>query len=133
MKNMFFAFFFLLPFFMKGQAHLGATLKEIKEAHPNNVFKDVYYTDDGSKYFTSTDMPLGNFSYYFTKETDKTYLCVQVPIDNIALNTLVEMYNKKYVIVSDSTWKAYLDGGAIMNINLHYAEKYGVSIFFYSN
>jgi hypothetical protein len=35
-----------------------------------------------------------------------------------ALNAQVEIYTKKYVIVSETSWKAYLEGGGIMEIDL---------------
>jgi hypothetical protein len=49
-----------------------------------------------------------------------------------ALNAQVENYNKKYVIVSETSWKAYLDGGSIMRINLVYDEENKTYFFTYN-
>jgi len=49
-----------------------------------------------------------------------------------ALNAQVEVYNKKYVIVSETSWKAYLEGGGIMKINLTFDEKNKLYIFYYT-
>jgi hypothetical protein len=45
----------------------------------------------------------------------------------------VEIYNKKYVIISENSWKAYLEGGGMLKINLEYNEKQKIYIFYYSN
>lgn len=121
----------LFPFIAKSQANLGATLSEIKAYHPDKTFTtDI--TKDGTKY-AYTEMPLGLFYYYFDNTTDLSYLCVQLPFDMKSLNTQVEIYNKKYVIISENSWKAYLEGGGMLKINLEYNEKQKIYIFYYSN
>lgn len=101
MKKIIFALILMLPLIGNAQAHLGSTLTDIKALHPDKVFK-VDYTNDGTKY-AYTDMPLGTFFYYFDSETGLTNLCLQIPDDMTALNTQVEIYNKKYVIVSETS------------------------------
>lgn len=55
-------------------------------------------------------------------------------IDEIPyLNGQVEAYNKKYVIVSDTEWKAYLEGGGILKIKLEYNDEYEIYVFYYTN
>jgi len=50
-----------------------------------------------------------------------------------ALNAQVEIYNKKYVIISETSWKAYLEGGGLMKINLTYDKDYKIYVFSYTN
>jgi hypothetical protein len=119
------------PFLGKSQAHLGTTVAEIKSKYPDKVFT-TSFLDDGVR-FIYTEMPLGTFFYYFDKETGLSKLCIQVPSNINALNAQVELYNKKYVIISETSWKAYLEGGGRMKINLKYDEDYKGYIFLYTN
>jgi hypothetical protein len=130
MKKVIFAVLFILPILVSAQAHLGSTLAEIKESHPDNVFT-IDYTNQGQKYAQS-EMYYGTFVYYFDNETGLSSFCIQIPKSMEALNAQVEVYNKKYVIVSETSWKAYLEGGTIMKINLSYDEEYKLYSFRYS-
>lgn len=119
-----------MPFFAFTQAHLGSSLSDLKTMYPEKTFK-IEYADDGTK-FTTAEQLLGVYIYYFDKETNLTFLCIQVPNDMEALSAQIEIYNKKYVILSDTTWKAYLEGGTTMNIYLKYQEEYNTYIFYYT-
>lgn len=121
----------LLPFTINAQVHLGSSLEDIQEFHPTKEFI-TGNNDDGTKY-AYTEMELGTFYFFFNKQTELTDYCVQVPKDMIALNTQVEIYNKKYVVVSETSWKAYLDGGGIMKIILTYNENLKTYLFTYVN
>ena len=129
MKRIFFIITLFISIYGNAQAHLGSTLEELKEMHPDKTFT-IDYANSGKK-FASADMTYGTFSYYFNKETGLTDFCIQIPNNITALNALVEIYNKKYVIVSETSWKAYLDGGAILYINLIYSEENKLSYFSY--
>lgn len=129
-KKIFYLVFLLMPIWGKAQAHLGSTLKEIRERYPDKEF-DIDYTNSGGKY-AQVKMPLGTFIYYFNDE-NITYMCIQIPEDMPSLNAQVEIYNKKYVVVSETSWKAYLDGGGIMKINLTYNDEYKLYVFYYTN
>ncbi len=119
-----------LPFIMFGQAHLGISETEIRRSYPEKTF-EVDYTNQGQKYI-STFMRFGTFVYYFDQETSLSSSCIQI-IDELAyLNGQVETYNKKYVIISDTKWKAYLEEGGILNIELQYKEDYKCYVFYYS-
>lgn len=131
MKKLIIALIVMLPMIGKAQAHLGSTLTDIKAMHPDKVFT-VDYTDDGVKY-AYTDMVYGTFFYYFKKETGLSNLCLQIPFNMNTLNGQVEAYNKKYVIVSETSWKAYLEGGGLMKINLTYEEDIENYVFIYTN
>jgi hypothetical protein len=131
MKNLILAIILMLPLLGKSQAHLGSTLAEIKALHPDKVFK-IDYTKQGQKY-ASAEMYYGLFVYYFDSETGLSNYCLQIPDNMNALNAQVEVYNKKYVIISETSWKAYLEGGGLMKINLIYDEEYKMYVFHYKN
>jgi hypothetical protein len=130
MKKLIILFTIILPIIAKSQAHIGSSLSEIKTIHSDKVFT-TDYTSDGIKY-AYADMPLGTFYYYFDNETSLSYLCLQVPYNMSNLNNQVEIYNKKYVIVSETSWKAYLEGGGLLKINLEYNEEQKLYVFYYS-
>lgn len=121
----------MLPTLGFAQAHLGSTLTDIKAQHPDKVFT-VKFTDDGRKYAFAS-MYFGTFYYYFDKETGLSNFCMQVPDNMNALNAQVEAYNKKYVIVSETSWKAYLEGGGLMKIKLEYDKEYDLYVFYYTD
>ena len=131
MKKVIFALIVLLPLLGKAQAHLGSTLAEIKASHPDKDFK-IDYTKTGQKY-AQAEMYYGTFVYYFDNETGLSNYCIQMPNNMTALNSQVEIYNKKYVIISEKSWKAYLEGGGLMNINLSYDEDFKIYFFSYTN
>ena len=131
MRGLMFLFIVFSPILSNAQAYLGLTEKEIRNLHSDKTFEEGY-TDDGEKYI-SAFMNYGDFFYYFDKKTKLSIFCVQVIYEIPYLNAQVEAYNKKYVIVSDTKWKAYLEGGLIMKINLNYDEEYKLYVFSYTN
>lgn len=130
MRTIIIATVILLPFFSNAQAHLGSTLSEIKGRYPGKEFS-MTVTDDGSK-IVSAEMPFGTFYYVLNPETQLSDMCLQIPNDMEALNAQVEIYNKKYVIVSETSWKAYLEGGGIMIIDLTYDKELKSYLFLYT-
>ena len=131
MKNLIFALILMFPLIGNAQAHLGSTEKEIRNLYPDKIF-EVGYTDDGQKYI-SAFMIYGTFVYYFDKESGHSNLCIQVIDNMIYLNGQVEIYNKKYVIVSDTEWKAYLEGGGLLKIKLEYNAENKIYVFYYTS
>jgi hypothetical protein len=131
MKKIIFALTLFLPLFGIAQAHLGSTFADIKAIHQDKDFK-IKYTTSGQMY-ASAEMYYGEFVYYFDKESGLSTACIQIPNNMTALNAQVEIYNKKYVIISETSWKAYLEGGGIMKIDLTYDEEYKLYVFSYSN
>lgn len=129
MKKLIVTILLMLPILGMAQAHLGETEYAIKNYHPEATFK-TGYDNDGQKYIY-TDMALGNFTYYIDSDNLSHYN-IQIPYDMKCVNAQVEIYNKKYVIVSGSKWKAYLEGGFIMYINLYYNTESKLYYFAYS-
>lgn len=120
----------ILPILCNSQAHLGSTESEIKELHSEKTFQ-TDFTDKGQKYI-SAYMIYGTFVYYFDQDTGLSSSCIQVIDELPYLNGQVEAYNKKYVIVSDTKWKAYLEGGGVLNIELTWEEEYNLYMFSYT-
>jgi hypothetical protein len=131
MRKLIFALIAMLPLIVNAQAHLGSSESEIKQLHSDKTF-ETGYTDDGIKYI-SAYMVYGTFVYYFDKETGLSSFCMQLIYEIPYLNGQVEAYNKKYVIISDTKWKAYLEGGGILNIELTYNEENKLYVFYYTN
>lgn len=129
MKKIFFLIIVIFPILSNAQAHIGSTEKEIKDLYLDKTF-ETGFTDGGEKYI-STFMYYGTFVYYFDKETKLSNSCLQIIDEMINLNAQVEAYNKKYVIISDSEWKAYLDGGSILKIKLSYDKENKFYVFDY--
>ena len=131
MKNILLLFMLLTPLLGSAQAHLGSSEDEIREMHIENDF-ETGYTESGVKYISSF-MIYGTFYYYFDAYTELSDFCMQIVDEMPNLNRQVEEYNKKYVIVSDTEWKAYLAGGSVLNITLSYNEENEVYVFYYAD
>lgn len=130
MKLLLLSLLILVSLLSSSQAQLGSSEAEIRKTFSNNTF-ETGFTTEGNKYI-STFMVYGTFVYYFDKSNGLCYLCLQL-IDNMGyLNAQVEAYNKKYVIVSDTKWKAYLEEGGILNIELSYNSEIKQYVFYYS-
>ncbi len=70
--------------------------------------------------------------FYFDKETGLSNTCLQIPNSMKDLNTQVEIYNREYVEISDTSWKAYIEGGRVLRILLSYKTKINKYVFSYS-
>jgi len=131
MKTIYSIFIFLAAFGAKGQAHLGSTEYEIRSLYPEKNW-ETSYADNGKKYI-SANFVFGTFAYYFDPETKLSNFCIQIPFNLAKLNAQVEIYNKKYVITSDTSWTAYLENGGILYIKLVYDRDTKLSYFTYSS
>ena len=129
MKKLIIIALFMFPLLGKAQARLGSTLEEIKTEFSDKEFT-YGVTDDGEKYIF-TNMKYGSFLYYFDKETNKCDLCAQIPFTSVSLSEQIEIYNNKYVVVTEKSWKAYLEGGSVINIVLDYDEEDKFYVIFY--
>jgi hypothetical protein len=104
----------LLSFFGFSQSRIGFSEREIRNEFSAETFK-VGFTEEQIKYiyFTSDYMTA---MYFLNSENICTY-CVAIPYDVGTLNTLVERYNKEFVIIDDVSWK-YYTGSNILYIRL---------------
>jgi hypothetical protein len=109
--------------------YLGNNLDDLKKIYSDKSLT-ISFANDGTKIAT-VQTENGNYNYYFNSETGITDYCIQFMPNNKLLNYQVEWYNKNFVTISEKSWKAYLDKGKIMNIELKYDEKYDVTSFHY--
>lgn len=121
-------FIILLPFLGMAQAHLGHTEYEIRSFHTDNEFTRDW-TKEGKKYLM-TPMALGTFIYYFDEKGYSNFN-IQIPRTMKDANTQAQIYNEKYVVTSQTSWTAYLDGGGIMKIEMVFDEGLNTFIFRY--
>jgi hypothetical protein len=112
------------------QARLGSTIGDIY-----SEFKDdgitVGTTDDGDKYAA---MLLGNYlvTYFFFDKSQTCNATFIEPKTQGSLNSLVEIYNKQYVIVNNNSWRMYSQNGNVANITLFIPEN-GKATFMWSS
>jgi len=106
----------LLPALTFGQGAVGLTLHELKESYPEKTFR-TDYIEEGTIYIT--EFGCATFSYFIRKNEDVIDFCIAWPQGDRCLSAYVENFNNKYVILSDSHWKAYLEGYT-MDILLEY-------------
>lgn len=103
-----------------GQARLGASASEIKSEFWESNYKLKSGYDSDGEYYITIETERAIVIYYFNSERMCT-LTVIIPDNQGALNFYVELYNKKYVIVSSKQWRMYSDED-IANIHLIYPE-----------
>jgi hypothetical protein len=109
----------------EAQARLGSNKSEImKEFSEKNI--KVNLTDDGEEYL-SFESNISVNLYYLDKD-EICYNVVIFPKDNSAINTLVEFYNDKYVVIDESHWKMYTSNG-IAQIDLIFFENSAMFIW----
>lgn len=118
----------ILPITLLAQVRLGFTETQIRAFFPDNIFVKNRLTD-GTRYI-STDMQYGNFAYYFGV-SNLSILNIQIPHSNRDLNTLVAMYNEKYVVINPKKWMGYLDNGEQIIIEMVYLQEKGITMFTY--
>ena len=130
MRKLIAAFVFLLPITCWSQAHLGSTALEIKAMYPDKEWTSNV-TKSGKKYIMS-NMGLGTFIYFFDK-TGMSDLNVQVVSSLANRDALFELYNKKYVITSKTSWTANSESGSIMYIKYVFDDVLRCDVFTYSH
>ena len=108
------------------QARIGYTESQIRSEFSDNTFYEGV-SADGYRYI-STKSLRGIVVYYFDEDgfCDQTRM---IPYTMADLNYLVQLYNAKYVIISDTHWKAYVQGGGILDIYLRTTSD-GTSFFY---
>jgi hypothetical protein len=114
MKKLVFAALMFCGTLSYSQARLGSSwfdiYSEFKEYSP-----ETRTTDDGELLMVVSWDKIRNY-YYFTDKR-QCYRTVIYPTTDGALNGLVEIYNKRYVVVSNTEWKMY-SCGLISSIKL---------------
>ncbi len=117
---------FFLPIYTFSQVRLGYTEEAIREEFYDNKTYDKAYKDD--YYYISYDFGDDDVLalYYFKYDQKGCYSTIVAPRTQGTLNTLVERYNRQYVIISSTEWMMYHDEG-IARIRLIYEDE---NVFF---
>lgn len=128
MKKTLFLLTMMILFYSKSfsQSRLGYTESQIRSEFSEQYFTTAY-TEKGVKYIHFTNERF--LAMYFFDKDNVCFLCSATPLNGGVLNYMVESYNKKYVIVSDTQWKYYTDNGLIIYIEL--VETSGTMTFFF--
>lgn len=112
----------LAPTILLAQAMLGYTFAEVKEKYPQVKFKQV---KQKAGYSLAGEFECIAFAYFIYDGSDVVQLCMGIPKGMECLSGYVENYNEKYVILSKTSWRAYMESGFIMSINLEHDEESG--------
>lgn len=110
----------LLPYGMQAQARIGSTEWQIRSDFSDKTFTSGT-TNDGVDWIAWETETV--FAIYYFNDAGRCYRTCISPYTEGALHFLIETYNKKYVIVSDTHWKYYSENG-IMNIYLIFEDGY---------
>jgi hypothetical protein len=115
MKKIIFAIFFLSTINCLSQARLGLSRSEIYKEF--SEYNPQFEINDGGLPYMHFQMERATVMHYF----DVDNICVLTaisPNNQGVLNYYVEVYNKKYVIISPKEWKMYSENGNIATIEL---------------
>lgn len=108
---------FVLYSFISNQAQsrIGSSFRAIKEEFPMSKFNiDFKELTDTSCVYAVKEQSVISIYLFDKLECTATFI---IPQNSIILKSYLEDYNKRYVIISDKKWKAYL-GNGICNIDL---------------
>lgn len=108
------------------QARIGYTREQIMNEFYNYTF-DFKQLNDSTSCISTTSYDRGHLIYYFNSY-GYCYSCALFPNTTGDLNFLVENYNKEYVIISETKWKAYTKKG-IVDIELIYGDTFVFFIY----
>jgi hypothetical protein len=111
----------LCPTWLWAQARLGWTEEQIRAEFSDAEFEIVFSEEPlklGDDVVLSKRILQVKFgdkkivSYYFNSEGISKLVSIH-PLTEGVLHGMIELYNKKYVIVSDTEWKFYGKGGVL--------------------
>jgi hypothetical protein len=128
MKTLYLIAFLFLPFLVCAQARLGSTYADLVQEY-SDQYLEIRYANDGTPY-TIVNFSFGSAAHYFN-ENFLVKKSILIPYTIKDLNSIIQVYNDKYVVLSETAWKAYVDGGGIINITLTYNEDTNHYIFHY--
>ena len=122
-------FFLTISLSSFSQVRLGLSAKDIDTEFSDSKYKKVSGSRDDGNYSIQVDLTFARVIYMF----DEKKLCTStliIPFDSVALHSIIEIYNKNFVIISDTKWKMY-KGGSIYNISLEQHDLAGAYFLWY--
>lgn len=111
--------FLLFTTSIYSQSRLGSSRSEIFTEYISDNPK-FHTTDDGVSYMTVM-LGRAHVSYVFNSN-NICIMCTIIPLTQGDLNSYVELYNTKYVIVSSTSWKMYSENGSIASVELQSSD-----------
>jgi len=109
MKKILLFLLLLLPGLSMSQPLFGYTPSQVREKWPNFDWEYLKWGERKDKMmmsFVEDDIRV----IYFFDENDESVFTSVCPLTQGELQRMVEMYNNRYVIIDDTTWKFYNDG-----------------------
>jgi len=103
-----------------GQVRLGSSIEEVKSEFWRSELNPTEGYDSDGDYYITVEFEKAIVQYFF-REDEICNLAFLTPKSQGALNFYVELYNKQFVIISDTEWKMYSENG-IANIRLIFPE-----------
>jgi hypothetical protein len=115
-KMMFLLFLLIFSSHLSSQSRLGSSFKEIKDEFSDDAsvkLTEKYFTEaKEGRYIKYLEVVIDNATVVYIFNTSLicygTYI---VPANQGALNYYVELYNKRYVIISPTNWRMYHSSG----------------------
>ena len=128
MKKLVLLALFAIPIFCHAQIILGHTISFLQSKFSDGIIS--IRTDDSGK--QSCDMIYENSDYfYYFDEAGECIRVVEIAFSNEKVNQQVDLFNKKYVSLSETHWKVYLNNGAYMDIYFNYNREIDKYVFMY--
>lgn len=103
----------LLPFVSSSQPLFGYTPSEIRSKYPNANWQYKKWgnnMDMLSMSFEADDLLV----IYFFNKKDRSVITTIAPLTQGELQSFIETYNQRYVIVDSYTWKFYDEGNIFL-------------------
>ncbi len=111
--------FILSSIIIFGQARLGSSIADIRSEFRDSNFNLKSGYDSDGDYYINVELERAFVTYYF--DNSFCYITIIVPKNQGALNALVQIYNERYVIKSNTEWNMY-SGKGMARIRLIFDE-----------
>lgn len=111
MKKLILLLLALLPYVSNAQSLFGYSPAEIKAKWPTEQFTYDKWGENKDLIMMSFIKDNMGIAYFFNKDNESVVTSVS-PLTQGQLQTLVELYNKRYVIINTTTWRFY-DSGSV--------------------
>ena len=93
------------------QAKIGFNMSDIRKEFPNKKWEYGKWGDEklNRMSFTDDDVTV----IYYLDDNNLSISTAIFPLSQGLLQGMIERYNKRYVIVDDTHWKFYINGGVL--------------------
>jgi hypothetical protein len=109
MKTILLFLVMLLPLVSTAQPMFGYSPSEIRQQHSDVSWSYNKWGNDKDKMVMQFQTDDLQYSYFFNEDNISIYTFI-APLTQGMLQTMVELYNQRYVIVNKNEWRLYKDG-----------------------